>query len=829
MTEPTRTPSTALAALAGAGLRCFHCGEPVPPKTNWTARIDGIDQPMCCLGCQAVAQAIVEAGAQVYYKQRTVTGVDQQMLEKLSPWATLIDDPAWTARHVQTSEVGQTIATTTLAIEGLRCGACAWLIESILTKTPGVVSAQANASTARLTLRWRPQTTNLKTLAQQLLRYGYAMLPIGSTELEQQRQSQTRTNNRRLFVAGLAAAQVMMLATPEYTAFDDLEPSTINMLRLAALVITLPTLVYAGTPFFTSALRALRLRRVNMDVPISIGLLLAFFGSVAASWLQARHVYFDSVCMFLFFVLGARSIEQLITKRALAKRERLALQTPLLAHRLSPEPGQVPAWQLRPGDVISVASGQAFAADAELINHRTELDLSSLTGELTPVHQAVGQRCPEGAINLGVQVQARVLTDAAAGSLARLSQLAEQAAAQRPQWTQWADRVASHFTVGLLTLGVVVLSLHLLAGHPVEVWLPTLVAVLVVSCPCALSVAGPAAYAAALAGLLERGVVLANPSVLQTGWRLTDVVFDKTGTLTQPADAQIVSSSQAYWPLLAALTRHNHHPLAQAIYRQAMRSKAQTDVEPPLEHIQAMAGLGISAQLSAEGGPAQQVRLGSASFVAPEAQSEDARHLLNSEASVFLAIDDRLVAALHFEDTPRGDSASVLSGLRSQGLQTWLMSGDTPGRVNRLGQTLGFDANHVFSACSPQQKQDRLKSLQANGRVLAMVGDGINDAPVLAQADLSIAVAGSAPLALQRADCYLLSPDLKGVSLLLETAAKTRVILRQNIAWAIGYNLLAIPAAALGYLPPVWAALGMASSSLIVMLNAARLLPNAKP
>lgn len=777
---------------------------------------------MCCLGCQAVSQAIVDAGAQVYYKQRTVTGVDQQMLDQLSPWASLIEDPAWAARHVLTSTTTSSsdrVSATTLAIEGLRCGACAWLIEKILYAQPGVLSAQANATSARLSLRWRPDLTNLKTLGQTLLRYGYAMLPIGSTELEQQRQAQTRTSNRRLFVAGLAAAQVMMLATPEYTAFDDLEASTIVMLRLAALVITLPTLIYAGAPFFLSALRAIRLRQVNMDVPISIGLLLAFVGSLAASWMQARHVYFDSVCMFLFFVLGARSIEQMITKRALAKRERMALQTPLLANRLSPQAGQVPAWQLQPGDVIEVASGQAFAADAELLDQRTELDLSSLTGELTPVSLAVGQRCPEGAINLGVNVRARVLTDAAAGSLARLSQLAEQAAAQRPQWTQWADRVAAHFTAGLLSLAAVVLGFHLWLGHPVEVWLPTLVAVLVVSCPCALSVAGPAAYAAALAGLLERGIVLANPTVIQTSWRLTDVVFDKTGTLTQPADAQIVSSSQDHWPLLAALTRHNHHPLAQAIYRQARRSQVDGQAEPILTQVRTIAGLGIEAMLGQ-----QAVRLGSASFVtedSPTVQQSD----LDPKASVFLAIGGQLVAALAFEDSPRADSAAVLSQLRGQGLQTWLMSGDTPDRVQQLGRQLGFSPDHVLAGCSPDEKQAQLKSLQAKGHVLAMVGDGINDAPVLAQADLSIAVAGSAPLALQRADCYLLSPMLSGVNSLLQVAQKTRAILRQNITWAIGYNLLAIPAAALGYLPPVWAALGMASSSLIVMLNAARLLP----
>ncbi len=808
-------------------LRCFHCGEPVPDKTNWTARIDGIDQPMCCLGCQAVAQAIVQAGAQTYYKQRTVQGVDPKVLADLSPWASLIEDPAWTVRHVQTDTAAATPqanaqrSTTTLAIEGLRCGACAWLIEKVLHQVPGVQAAQANATTARLTLRWDPAVTNLKALGQRLLTYGYAILPIGSTALEQQRREQQRRSNRRFFVSGLAAAQVMMLATPEYTAFDELEPTTIGLLRLAALLITLPTLVYAGGPFFGSALRALRLGRVNMDVPISLGLLLAFVGSLAASAIQARHVYFDSVCMFLFLVLGARSIEGLMTRRAVAKRERMALQSPLLAQRVEPDPGQVPAWQLRLGDEILVASGAAFAADAELLDGATEIDLSSLTGEMTPVPKARGEVCPEGAINLGVGVRARVLTDPAAGSLARLSQLAEQAAATRPRWTDWADGVAAKFTTRLLLIAALVLGVLLWQGAALEVWLPTVVAVLVVSCPCALSVAGPAAYAAALAGLLERGIVLANPDALQTGWQLTDVVFDKTGTLTLPDQAQILASKPDHWPLLAALTQDNHHPLAQALYRQAREQLAKTPGQalPQLKALQSLAGLGVQAQWPDAQGQDRLVKLGSASFVGL-AQTAAAPN-----ASVFLSVDGELLVWLSFVDQARPEAQGLLQSLRGRGLQTWLLSGDTPDRVQRLGAAMGFSPDQVRGGCSPQAKREALASLQAQGQRVAMVGDGLNDAPVLAQADLSVAVAGSAPLALQRADCYLLSPGLQGLEDLLEMARRTRRILRQNIVWAVGYNLTAIPLAALGYLPPVLAALGMASSSLVVILNAARLLP----
>lgn len=811
-------------------LPCFHCGEPIFGEPRYRTTVLGEQQPMCCAGCAAVAQAIVAAGAQGYYTQRTVQGVEPKALERLAPWADLLDDPSFQARqvHQQTGSQGQPISQTQLAIEGLRCGACAWLIERVLLQLPGVVSAQANATTARLSIRWDPSLTSLRQISEALIRHGYAALPLGSEALELSRRAEERLAGRRLFVAGLASAQVMMLATPEYVGFTDLDLETVRMLRMASLIITLPALVYSGASFYQSAWRALSQGRLNMDVPISIGLSLAFMGSLAGLLLDFAHVYFDSVCMFLFLVLGARQIQGQVRRRTLQRRESLSRDPPALAHRTAPEPGVVAPWQLRLGDQISVPSGERLPADAMLLSERAELDLSSLTGEPEPVPLPRGGLLPEGAVNLGADLQAQVSSDPASGTLTRLAQLAEEAAAQRPSWAVWADRVAAAFTAILLSIALGLLAVSLWLGLPLEDWLPRLIAVLVVSCPCALSIAGPAAYSAALARLLEQGVAVSRPQAIESAWSLTDLVFDKTGTLTDPARSvvQVSWTDQAVkmdtlwlWSLVAALTEGNRHPLSKALHRAALDHGSGL---LGLESRVVQSGLGIEALLST----GERVRLGSASFVQASSPGEANLYLaLAAPCSAPQASPPfEVLAAFSLDDSLRPEAHPLARWLGARGLQVHILSGDRQARVDRAGAALGLQGGTIAGELLPADKQVRTLALQQQGRRVGMVGDGVNDAPVLAGADLSIALWGAAPLAQQRADCYLLRPGLHGVQTLLETAQKTRRILRQNLVWSVGYNLTAIPLAILGLISPIWAAAGMATSSLVVMLNAARLL-----
>jgi P-type Cu2+ transporter len=801
---------------------CFHCGEPVPSGTDWLTTIEGTPRPMCCIGCQTISKAIVDAGATSYYTQRTTKALDIETLEALSPWASLLEDPQWAAQHVR-SDASESNAT--LAIEGLRCGACAWLIEKILAQTPGVMSATANASTARLNIRWQPETTSLSKVAQRISAIGYALLPIGSAPVEAARKASDRKSLRRLFVAGLASAQVMMYAYPEYMEGGGLDDDIRYLMRTASLLITIPVMAYSATPFFQAAWRMLRQKRLGMDVPVSLGLWIAFVASLWAWWTNTGEIYFDSVSMFVFLLLSARWVEARIRARTSHQRERLATAPPLLAHRLSPDPGDIAAWNLQPGDRIRVNSGDRVPADSLLQSAATELDNSWLTGESLPVSIQHGDRIAEGAINLGPAIEVLVETRVSEGTLSRLSQLAESAAADRPQWVTWADQVGAMFTAGILLISAAVIGVSISLDIPSSQWIASVIAVLVVTCPCALSMAGPAAYAAALARLLENGIAISSSRTIERLSTINSVVFDKTGTLTDPAqsDVEMCFGELLLWPAIERLARESRHPLARAIAHCAREKIREFNLDqntPFMQDALQHAGLGIEATWQG-----QRVKLGSKHFVDPQ---HSYAHLTDQhpQATVFFSVDGVVRAGFSIQDRPRPEALGLLAALKRLGLRLWVFSGDQRERVEQLAVALGLNPNQTLAQCTPDQKQQRVQALQQENSIVLMVGDGHNDAPVLAQADVSIAVQGAAPLAKQKADVYLLRPGLNGVAEALRISQRAKKILNQNLAWALGYNVVAVPFAALGYISPLLASIGMAASSMLVVLNSARLLKN---
>lgn len=802
-------------------LACFHCGEPVPPNTDWRVKIDGTQQPMCCIGCQAIASAIVNAGAESYYQQRTAAGLDVTTLEALAPWASLLEDPEWTAQHVQqNAEEDQSTAQTTLAIEGLRCGACAWLIERILAQTPGVLAARANASTARLFLKWQPNVISLPAIATRIAAIGYALLPIGSAPVEASRRVNDRKAIRRLFVAGLSSAQIMMYAYPEYLEGAALDSDIRSLMRTASMLITVPVMVYSATPFFSAAWRMLKQRRLGMDVPVSLGLIMAFGASMWAWWTNTGEVYFDSVSMFVFLLLSARWVESKIRARTSTQREKLATAIPTLAHRVSPNPGNIAAWNLQPGDVVRVSSGERIPADGTLQSDGTDIDNSWLTGESLPVSLRQGDRITEGAINLGPTIDVLIDTRVSDGTLSRLSRLAEEAASDRPEWVAWADRIGGHFTAGILVISAALIAWSVATGQPTDVWVASVISVLVVTCPCALSMAGPAAYAAALARLLELGIAVSSSRTLERVTSVTDVVFDKTGTLTDPSQSAVrmVFGDVSAWPAVYAIARESQHPLSIAIAQTAAREIAAYGIDEqntPSERAQLHAGLGVTASWRGIA-----LKLGSRRFTDPLNQNPS----LPAECSVFLSIDDQIVAGFSVEDTPRPESSDLMHRLRLLKKKLWCLSGDQTERVKRLADQLKLDQRQSLAQLTPDAKQQKVRDIQAQGSVVMMVGDGHNDAPVLAQADVSIAVHSAAPLAKQKADIYLLRSDLMGIAQTLTMANRAKQILNQNLAWALGYNVIAIPFAAAGMISPLVASIGMACSSLLVVLNSARLL-----
>ena len=813
-------------------MKCFHCGEPVPDTLQgaWSVTIENQSQPMCCIGCQSIAQAIVNAGAEAYYRQRSTAALDIKTLESLAPWATLFSDPQWTVQHVQREEVhhGKSIESssaepqicqTTLAIEGLRCGACAWLIERLLSEKLGVLTARANASTGRLFLKWNNEKINLQSIAQRVSSIGYALLPIGSAPVEAARRQSERQAIRRLFIAGLSAAQVMMYAYPEYLEGGGLDDDVRSLMRTASMLITVPVMVYSATPFFESAWRMIRQKRLGMDVPVSLGLIIAFTASLVAWFTNTGEIYFDSVSMFVFLLLGTRWIESRIRAKTASQREKLSTAPPTLAERLSPDPARVAAWNLRVGDVVRVASGDRVPADGILKSPVTDLDTSWLTGESLPVRVLHGARITEGAINLGAPIEILINTPVTQGTLARLSQLAEQAAADRPQWVTWADQIGARFTAGILLITVSLILGAIVLDIPASVWIASVIAVLVVTCPCALSMSGPAAYAAALAKLLQDGVAVSTAGTLERLKSVTDVVFDKTGTLTDPSGSRVILrlGPDNLWPLAAAIAQESTHPIARAIHLNAQTLIPNPDsviVDKVVQH----SGLGLEGLFQN-----QRVRLGSLSFADPTGthQRLSSQH---PECTVFLAVDGVLRAGFEIQDESRPEAAAVIKALRAQGKTVWCLSGDRPDRVNHLTAELGIEATHALGGQTPERKQAFVADLQVQGKIVAMVGDGHNDAPVLAQADVSLAVYGAAPLAQQKADIYLLRPGLAGAMKAFGVAARSKRVLNQNLSWALVYNLLAIPFAAAGWISPLAASVGMAASSLLVVLNSARLL-----
>jgi len=813
-------------------LRCFHCGEPVPEATDFSVTIHQRAQPMCCIGCASIAQAIVDAGALAYYDQREGTGLDIKTLESLAPWAQLFNDPQWSAQHVQTShetaQPSSEIAQATLAVEGLRCGACSWLIERMLGAEDGVLTVRANSSNARVFLKWLPDRTNLETLAKRINQIGYALLPIGSAPVEAARQRTERLALRRLFVAGLSSAQVMMYAYPEYMEGGGLDDEVRLLMRTASMLITVPVMVYSATPFFESAWRMLKSRRLGMDVPVSLGLIIAFAASMLAWAMNEGEIYFDSVSMFVFLLLGTRWIESRIRAKSSAQRERLATALPSLADRIAPDPGRVAAWNLRPGDRIRVASGARIPADGVLCSRTTDLDTSWLTGESLPVPATYGDRIAEGTINLGPEIELSIQNDVAQGTLARLSQLAEQAAADRPQWVTWADQIGARFTAGILIVTATLALGATLLNVPVSVWLASVIAVLVVTCPCALSMSGPAAYAAALARLLEDGIAVSTAGTLERAKSVTDVVFDKTGTLTDPSASSVTMrfGETELWSWAYALAKESSHPLARAIAAKALSTiPDQAPVNDPnrsndqtATDVTQHAGLGLTGRING-----QDVQLGSLSFTDPAGQSVD-RSRLHPRCTVFLSISGQLRAGFEINDQARPELPHLLEGLRQQGLTIWCLSGDREDRVADFVASIGLDPRHALGGQTPEMKQRFAASLQSEGRVVAMVGDGHNDAPVLAQADVSLALQGAAPLAQQKADIYLLRPGLHGVGETFQQAKRAGRVLNQNLGWALIYNVVAIPFAVAGWISPLLASVGMATSSLVVVLNSARLL-----
>ncbi len=799
---------------------CFHCGLPVPAGSKWSVFIEAVAQPMCCPGCEAVAQAIVDNDLTDYYRTR-------QSLPKgaaaIVPDALGLYDAPELASQFE-GENGN--AETTLSVEGIRCAACVWLIEKRLSQVPGVQFAHLNVATEKLQVSWDATHCKPSDILEAVREVGYVAYPFDPIQHGEMLRKNARQMFKRLFVAGLSMMQVMMYAVPVYFAeAGSIETDMVQLMRWASLVLTLPAVFYSAQPFFQGAWADLSRKVAGMDVPVALGIAAAFAGSVWSTVTGEGEVYFDSVTMFIFLLLASRYIELVARRRAAASLETMQHALPDAAWLLrdfpnSREASRVPAAQLRAGDVIIAKPGDPIAADSVIIEGDTALDMSLLTGESQPQVRRMGEQVVGGAVNMRQPVILRVERVAKESTLAALIRMIERAGQGKPAIAHWADKVAAWFVAALLVLAAGVLLFWL--SHDVSRAWPIAIAVLVVSCPCALSLATPSALAAATDRLLRQGVLVMQPHVLETLHRATHVVFDKTGTLTegrpQLQSLALLGSLQrdTVLGIAAAMEAGSAHPLAQAIISVA-HTESATAIE--IDRVTHAAGQGLEARLDD-----QLYRLGTAGFVAEISGSANSQMLadeMSGVSYVYLGSCSGWLARFAFSDALKPNALEVVSHFRSQGRRVVLLSGDSPAIVEQVAAALHMDETH--GGMLPDQKLAYVQQLQQQGAVVVMVGDGMNDAAVLRGADVSFAMGSGAALAQSHADAVLIHAQL---SLLLDAAnaaAACMRVIRQNLAWATLYNLLAIPAAAFGLLTPWMAGLGMSLSSAFVVANALRL------
>jgi len=810
------TPDLPRAARRAETLRCYHCELPVPADGGLYADIDGSRRPVCCAGCKAVAEAIAGGGLGDYYRLRDKPARTAEPRSGATAQATaLYDRPRVQEGLVQEGEAG--LRRVSLILEGIECAACAWVIERQLTGLKGVRDLQLNYATRRAEVEFDPLTVRLSEILDAVSRIGYGAHPYRRGEQEAALEAERRRRLKGLGVAGVLGMQVMMVAAVLYAGdWYGMAPRFRHLFEWLGILLTAPVLGYSARPFYRGAWRALRHLQPNMDVPVSLGISIAFAGSLWSALSGEGAVYFDSIVMFVFLLLLARYLEFMARRRTAGVVQGLDHGAPVIATRIDRERSTteaVPAAELERGDQVLVRAREVVPADGRIISGESSLDEALLTGESRPLRKRPGDRVLAGSLNQQSPLEVEVDAVGDATVLARILALAERATLTRPRVARVTDRIAGVFVTVVVLLAVIV-GLYWASVAPHR-WLPITVAMLVATCPCALSLATPAALTAAIQALARRGLLVVRGDALETLSRVNHLVFDKTGTLTRgrPRLASIDTpgrlSDRDCLAIAAALERHSEHPLARAILSAAAKSpiKLADDV---------LNTPGAGLQGSVDG---SRYVLGSPAFVAEQSGLSMACNADDPASLVVLADRSGVLALLHVSDPLRDEATAVLGAIIERGYRVSLYSGDREAAVAATAGRLGID--DWAAELRPEDKLARIRELQRGGEMVAMIGDGVNDAPVLAGADLAIAMGAAATG--RSADLVLATSDLRALPVGIEMALRARRIIIQNLAWALAYNLLVLPAAALGWVAPWMAAIGMSLSSIVVIVNATRL------
>ena len=789
---------------------CFHCNEAIPAGSDFSLVIEQQPRQFCCPGCLAVAETIIDQGLGDYYKFRTAPASKAQLV----PDQLQLLNYDSTEVLADLTQHKENLTQIELSVSGISCAACAWLIEKQLQKNPAIHKVSVNSSTARCLVSWDVKQLKLSELLSLINKLGYQASPFMADQEEAAQQAELRRFLKRLAVSGFMSMQVMMLAFGLYFGdYTGIEPEFEGYLRWISLFLTTPVVFYSAKPFTLSAWRAIKGRELNMDVPVSLAVFYTFLASAYATVFDTGEVYFESVCMFVFLLQLGKFFEFRARAQARSATGNLLKIMPVSA-RLVQGDELVPtsARRLEAGQVILVQPGETIAADGVVLSGQSSVDESMLTGEYKAVSKGAGDTVMAGSINHDGVLKITVHQALAHSRLGQIIELQQQTLNQKPQIVEKTTKLARFFIQRLLIIALgTFLAWYFWLDQDRAFWVT--LSVLVATCPCALTLATPTAITCALARLNRKGILIKNQQVLEILPQLNSVFFDKTGSLTQGRFSiqriqlhQSHYSEQTLLALIARIESYSEHPIGKAF-----SSYLNTDVK--VEQVQVHVGSGLSARWIQQDGTAFDVKVGSAVFAGAEKKSA---------AAVCCSVNNQLVLSVDLSDALRSEVPALVQALKQRGLTLSMLTGDSSAQVEEVQQQLQFD--QVFKGCSPEQKVDHIRQAVAQGDKVLMLGDGINDSPCFHAAHVSVALDSGTDLSKNQADVVLLHNDLNSVQELIEGAVFAQRIVKQNLWWAVGYNLVIIPLAVAGFVSPYIAVIGMSFSSILVVSNSLRLL-----
>ena len=806
--------------------KCFHCNEALPRGINLTVEISQIQQPMCCIGCQAVAQTIVDNGLTQYYAVRTEPAQKGQSLvpEQLQK-NKLLDEAVLQSEFIyQEDDYKEAILT----IDGISCAACAWLIEMQLEKLEGLIKINVNATSQRATVKWQDDALKLSDILHAIEHIGYQALPFKANEAELRNKKQSKAFIKRLGISGILMMQIMMIAFGLYFgAFSEMAEHNKVYLRWVSFILAIPIIFYGAFPFYTGAIKAIKAKRLSMDVPVSIAIILAFSASAWATITQQGEVYFESVSMFTFLLLigkflefRARSHASQVSANLLKLMPMTATKVILSGDGISEESQSkevlVAAKQLIQGDLVIIKPGEVVPADGIITSGVSQLNEAMLSGEQLPINKTINDNVFAGTINGDGNITVQVKQATNESFLSQLIRLSEQAQAHKPKIAKLSDKIAQYF-VALILLTSIATAIYWQQHLPEEAFWITL-SVLVATCPCALSLATPTALTCATTHLNRAGIMIKSGHVMETVPKINCFAFDKTGTLTTGEftinKIELVNSESSFnqekiLAIAAALEAYSEHPIAKpfAEYR---------DYSLTAEEVKVHSGQGVTGTLKNI-----DYAIGKYSWLAKTMSFDKNQAQSFSDASCILIANKQVIAAFYLIDNIRDDAFDTISNLNREN-RTLLLSGDSQMACDTIAQKL--PVNTVLGGLSAQDKMEQLKQAQKQGYKVAMTGDGVNDSPVFGAAHISIAMGCGADITKSGADVILLNNKMASIETLIKVAHKTRRIVFQNYLWAFGYNAIVLPLAVAGYITPYMAVIGMSASSILVITNSLRLL-----